>query len=251
MITADRLYTYIDEIAPFETQMGFDNAGFLVGNPSAQSDTVLVTLDVTHAVLAEAERVGAKIIVSHHPIIFNALKSVSADSVVYHAVQSGVAVISAHTNLDVAEGGVNDSLAEACGVIGDERFAEHCALLGHLAKPMNAVTFAKDIQNRLGLNGLRYSDHGKPIEKVMVSCGAGGENIFLAAQLGADALITGEIKHHEILFASEHRIAVFDLGHYGSENLISAKLAQQLSQQFPDTAFIPSSVFSDQMNYLS
>ena len=77
-----------------------------------------------------------------------------------------------------------------------------------------------------------------------------GEIFFLPKKCGADGFITGEIKHHEIIFANENNIAVFDLGHFNSENLIIPRLSKMLSDNFPDTAFLPSETFSDKLIYV-
>ncbi|MDR1565072.1 MAG: Nif3-like dinuclear metal center hexameric protein [Oscillospiraceae bacterium] len=107
---------YINKIAPYNTQMSFDNAGFLAGDINAECNTALVCLDITPRVIKEAVELGAELIVSHHPIIFSPLKSVTAGSIAYLLIKNNLAAICAHTNLDMASGGVNDALAEAIGL---------------------------------------------------------------------------------------------------------------------------------------
>lgn len=249
MIKAKDIYDFIDTFAPFETQMSFDNAGLIIGDENAVSDTVIVTLDVTAEVIQEAVEHNANIIVSHHPVIFYATKSLAGDSVPFLCARHNMTVISAHTNLDFSKGGVNDTLAELSGVIADEYSADNCTIIGHLEKPVKCRDFAKSLKHNLDISGLRYTDTGM-IQKIAVSCGAGGENIFTAKKYGTDAFITGEIKHHQIIYANDHHIAVFDLGHFNSENLIIPKLVKMLSEQFPDTNFIQSQTFSDKLIYL-
>ena len=250
MITAQKIYEYIDSIAPFETAMSFDNAGLLVGNPQQTVTKGLVTLDVTSKVVDEAVKKGAELIISHHPVIFNPIKNVLSDSVPYLAAKNNITIISAHTNLDVARGGVNDSLAGKIGVKIDEFFDEDCAAFGHLESEIESTKFAEQIKTQLECNGLRFTDRDGKIKTVVVSCGAGGDNIFLAKKLNADAFVTGEIKHHEIIFANENNIAVFDLGHYQSENHITEKLTKKLSENFPDVHFEKSAVFTDGIQYI-
>ena len=247
MVSAKELYDFIDSLAPFDTQMSFDNAGLLTGDKNTISDTVIISLDVTGDVIKEAVENNANIIISHHPVIFTPLKSLSSDSVPFLCARHNITVISAHTNLDIAKGGVNETLAEYAGVIADEYFTDDCMILGHLPQPADCKELAKSLAGHI--SGLRYTDTGI-IEKIAVSCGAGGNNIFLAAKCGADGFITGEIKHHEIIFANEKNIAVFDLGHFNSENLIIPVLAKKLSQRFPDTNFLCSKTFSDKLIYL-
>ena len=245
------LYEYINSFAPFDTAMSFDNVGILVGDKNARSEKVVLALDATAEVLREAYEAGAKIVVTHHPVIFNAIKSLDCESAPFLAAKYGITVLSAHTNLDIAEGGVNDSLAEAAGIVPDEKIAGECAISGHLEKGMSCREFAESLKNRLGLSGLRFTDNGRSIKKIMVACGAGGDSVVFAGEVGADAILTGEIKHHHILFANDRKIAVFDLGHFGSEGLIIPKLMDMLSRRFPDTEFIRAAADTDGMIYCS
>lgn len=250
MITASEIYDYINEIAPFDTAMSFDNAGLLIGSREQSSESVLLALDVTADVINEAVQKEAKIIVSHHPIIFNPIKSIVADSVQYLAVKKGLTVISAHTNLDIAVGGVNDTLAEAIGVHSAAGTDDDCFLVGELDEETDSRGFAEKIKSALDADGLRYTERKGNIKKVGIACGAGGSGIFAAAASGADAFVTGEIKHHEILFANERNIAIFDLGHFRSEDLVITKLTALLTKQFPDVKFEKAAFDVDKVLYI-
>lgn len=237
MIRAEYIKDFINSIAPFDAAMSFDNVGLLIGSPAARADRVLLALDATAAVLHEAAQKGASVVVTHHPVIFHPIKSMHSDSVPYLAARLGITVISAHTNLDIAPGGVNDTLARAVGVIPDGPTDAECTLTGTLPEPMDCQTLALHIRQALCLPGLRFTENDRPLRRVMVACGAGGSSVGSAIARGADALITGEIKHHEILQAADAGLAVFDLGHFGSEKLIVPRLKELLQQQFPDTVF--------------
>lgn len=250
MISAKKIYDFINSIAPFETAMSFDNVGILIGGADKASDKVLLALDASAEVIREAESIGAGIIVTHHPVIFNPIRSLDSGSIPYLAARAGITVISAHTNLDTARGGVNDTLAELIGIEMKQFFDEECALLGETKDEPFCAELAGRIKNCLGLNGLRYTDRGKRIKRVLVSCGAGGSNAELAQRHGADAIITGEIKHNFIVYANSYDIAVFDLGHYGSEKHIIPKLKKLLEKNFPDTEFIRAQADTDGMMYL-
>lgn len=249
MISAKQIYDYIDSIAPFSSQMGFDNSGLLVGCENTTSDRVLVALDATKSVLDEATNLDAAIIVTHHPVIFDPLKSLLSDSIPYLAAKLGITVISAHTNLDIARDGVNDTLAKAVGVDPEVRLDDECVCIGKLKNAEGCRTFAEKIRDKLKLKGIRFTDTGRDIRTVAVSCGAGGDSVFTAKKYGADAVVTGEIKHHEILFAKNNDIAVFDLGHYGSEKLIVPVLSDMLQGHFTDTEFIASRADTDGIIY--
>jgi len=250
MTTAKNIFDFINSFAPFETQMSFDNSGLLIGDENAVSDKVIVTLDVTRDVIEQAVSENVGIIISHHPVIFNPIKSLSSTSIPFLCAKNNLTIISAHTNLDIAPNGVNDTLARLCGVVPDKYINEECLIFGHLYETTDCPTFAEYIKNTLDISGLRFSDNGKYISKIAVACGAGGSNVFLAKKYSADAIITGEIKHHEIIFANDNNIAVFDLGHFNSENVIIPELIKKLSEQFPDINFIKSN-FTDKMKYVN
>lgn len=250
MITAEQIMYEIENIAPFSTAMGFDNVGLLIGNKNKQSDMVLLALDLTANVIREAADSNSGIVVTHHPVIFHPLKTIDSGSVPYLAVQNDLTVISAHTNLDIAPGGVNDSLAEALGVRSDSGTNEDCMLVGELSEPMEDIFFAETIRENLRGRGLRFVHRNGKVQKIAIACGAGGSSIFAAFEQGADALVTGEIKHHEILFAAEHNMAVFDIGHFRSEDLIIAKLADILNQRLPSAVFKQAKADKDPVFYL-
>ena len=161
MTSVKSIYEYINTFAPFETAMSFDNVGILIGDKNAHGNEILVALDATKAVIDEAVRKNIRIIVTHHPVIFNPIKSLSSDSIPYLAAKYGISIISAHTNLDIAENGVNDTLALSIGVNIQKRFVEDCTLYGELDREMSCREFAESIKNSLGLKGLRFTDMGK------------------------------------------------------------------------------------------
>ena len=250
MVYAKEIYDYINSFAPFDTAMSFDNVGLLIGDENTASNIVLLALDVTTQVIEEAVQKGAKIIISHHPIIFNPLKSIPTDSVQYLAVKNELTIISAHTNLDIAPGGVNDTLAQKIGIQFTEHTNENCMLTGELAEKTDSKSFALKIKSALSCHGLRYTERNGNIKRVTVACGAGGDSIFAAAKTGTQAFVTGEIKHHEILFANQNNISVFDLGHFRSEDMIITKLALILSEKFPDTKFEKADSDTDKVKYI-
>ena len=112
MPKAKEIYEYIDSFAPFCKQEEWDNSGFLIGDENVEVKSVLLALDCTNEVLEYAKKSGCELVITHHPIIFGALKQVKFGSEVYTAVNNGLSVICAHTSYDVAEGGVSDILAK-------------------------------------------------------------------------------------------------------------------------------------------
>lgn len=244
------IYNYIDSFAPFDTAMDFDNVGILVGDKNADITRTIITLDITDEVVSEAIKKSAQLIVSHHPVIFNPLKRLSADSVVYRLVQSGIGAISAHTNLDLSSDGTNTAMFNVLELQNMEQLEIDGGLVGNLKIPMSANELANFIKTKFNCDGLRFSDCKEKISRVALVAGAGGEGIFLAKEKHAQAFITGEIKHHEILFARQNGISVFDVGHSKCEELIVPVLYKKLSEKFPEIEFFESEKYTDGMNYI-
>ena len=149
-MTVREIYDAIDRIAPFQTAMDFDNVGILIGDENADVTKTLLCLDVTPRVLREAKSIGVELIISHHPVIFNPLRTVRPQNIIYALVQSGIAVISAHTNLDMAYPyGVNDALCRKLGLQNVRGILKEgetdIAYMGELPEEMTTEDFAAHI----------------------------------------------------------------------------------------------------------
>ena len=223
-------------LAPYELADGWDNVGLLVGADNAETDKALLALDITPEAVEEAHTIGAGLIVSHHPVIFEPLRALIPDHPVYLLARYGIAALCLHTNLDRAEQGVNTALAKALGLKNTAFYPGDYLLLGEPEHPMTADEFAVLVKERLDAPSVRYTDG--TVTRVALSSGGGGEGVELAKQYGFDAFVTGEIKHHQYLWAASHGIAAFDAGHFSTENVVIAPLQKRLSEAFPETAFI-------------
>ena len=160
-MTVQDIYNAVDEAAAFSTQMDFDNAGLLVGDPKANVTSALVALDVTDAVIDEALSRGSNLIVTHHPVIFHAIKKVTSDMLVYRLIRENISVICAHTNLDLACGGVNDILAQKLDLQDIALVPpENLLRVGKLSRGMTPPEFAYYVKQKLDLPALRYCDGG-------------------------------------------------------------------------------------------
>ncbi|MDD5952394.1 MAG: Nif3-like dinuclear metal center hexameric protein [Oscillospiraceae bacterium] len=248
MTTVQQIDRAINALAPFDTAMSFDNVGTLVGDPQKVVTKVLVSLDVTETVLAEAIAVGAQLIVTHHPVIFTPLKRLSADSLPYRLAESGIAVISAHTNYDLAPEGVNCCLANALSLIDveplalEEKTGLAEGLIGTLpGDAMAPEQFAMFVKERLGCGGVKYTVGRGPVKRVAVGCGAGSYLVFDAISHGADGFVTGESKHHELLAAVQGGLTMVDAGHFCTEDVAMMPLLEKLRAQFPAVQFQKSS----------
>lgn len=256
-MTVFDIYYHIDQIAPFNLTMDFDNTGLLVGDFSAEVSSVVLALDCTSDVINFALQNNANLIITHHPVIFNPIKKVCADSIVYQLIRHNINVISAHTNLDITKGGVNDCLARKLDlndisgltVLSPSDFKDNSIVsretlgrIGSLSSPMSARDFADFIKSKLNGTSIRYTNGGKLISKVAVCGGSGDSELHSAMALGADALVTGEVKHHLFVEASNSNFSLFEAGHFFTEDVVLDSLADSLSQQFKDISF---SVYHD------
>ena len=239
MATVMDVYRFLDEKAPFSTQMNFDNAGFLVGRGDKEVHTILVALDITETVVEEAAQAGAELIVSHHPIIFIPAKHITdqdpSGRKLLTLLEHNIAAICAHTNLDIAPDGVNDALAQALGLEQIGPFSEDG--LGHIgivSGALSAEAFAAQVKERLGANGVRFVDGGRPVCKVAVGGGACGDMGPAAIACGCDTFVTSDVKYHEFQEAEALGLNLIDAGHYPTENVVCPVLADWLLEGFPD-----------------
>lgn len=237
------IYDLIDAVAPFSTALDFDNCGLLVGDGNTVVTRALLALDITPAVVAEAASMNANLIISHHPVIFHPLKALGPQDVAYQLASRGIAALCCHTNLDLSPVcGVNVALGSKLGLRNVRRedvFGEDCVLFsGDLEEPLEPEAFAALVKERLSAPMVRYCSGGRPVQRVFYCSGSGGENVHLAACRGADAYLTGEIKHHEELEAVSSRLTCVAAGHYHTEKVFAEFLASYLKKRVPDTAFL-------------
>ena len=226
-------YGYLNSIAPFETQEDWDNSGMLVGDMNAEVKKAAVVLDITHEEIKKAKAIGADLIISHHPVIFNPIKSVTKGSVPYELVASSINALCCHTPLDIADGGTNDSLAKLLG-INVTRADDPILRLGTV-EPTTAQELAGKIAKTLNTK-VRYADAGKTIKKIAICTGAGCSLIEAAGEI--DAFITGDASQHNFLDCVQAGITLIAAGHYETEIIVVPVLVKKLQAQFPDIEII-------------
>lgn len=237
MATVAELLDWVDETYPFALAEDYDNCGLLLGSGEQQVSVCAVALDVTADVLSEAIAAGAQLIVTHHPVIFTPVRNVLDSSVVYDCVRASVAVISSHTCLDKAVGGVNDTLCVRIGLQEVCTVEDGLLRRGVLPEPVEPRAFARLCKERLGSGGVRVVAGNRPVRAVGVCSGAGGSFVEQAAAKGLDALLTGEVKHHEAVAARHAGITLVDAGHFETETVVVPELIRKLSDAFPDIRF--------------
>lgn len=249
MASIKDIYHYLDTLAPFSLQMGFDNSGFLVGRGDTPVKKVMVALDITREVIAEAVNAQCQLIVSHHPIIFHPAKRITdgdpTGECLLELVENRLGAICAHTNLDVVTGGVNDALAQALGLSQPELLHQDgidiqgrpygIGRVGTVSGFRSVKEFASFVQSRLNADGLRLEDAGRPVQKVAVGGGACGEYMKDALEKGCDTFVTADVKYNTFLDARALGLNLIDAGHFSTENVVCQTLAQWLNQGFPST----------------
>ena len=253
MATVREIYQYLDGLAPFSLQMDFDNAGFLVGRGDRTVDKVLVSLDITEEVVAEAAQLGCQLIVSHHPVIFFPAKSVTDATpdgrILLSLVEHNIAAVCAHTNLDAVCGGVNDALARKLGLTNIEQLKQDgvdssgrpygIGRVGNTAGvPMYAPAFAAFVKETLGANGVRFVDARRPVRRVAVGGGVCADMLKDALALGCDTFVTADVKYNGFLDAKALGVNLIDAGHYPTEQVVVPVLAKWLSAGFPQVQVV-------------
>ena len=221
----------IEKLFPPELAESYDNIGLLCGSGEKEVKTILVTLDTNLAVAKEAVKVGADMIVSHHPILFGGIKRIDygtpTGKMLKLLIENDIAVFAAHTNLDSAKGGINDALAKLfelkdIKVLEPNSNNQKAGLgrYGKLKKPITLFELAEMTKEKLGTPRVRMS--GRPdtvIENLAIASGSCSEVIPTAMRKGCEAIITGDMKYHETIENVEAGICIIDAGHYPTETI--------------------------------
>ncbi len=237
MTTVKNIYDYINSIAPFDTQEEWDNSGHLIGDFRKEVKKCVMALDATKEVCLFAKEVGADMLLTHHPIIFGGVQDVKSDSAVYILANAGIAGVSAHTNFDMARGGINDNLAELLGLNNIRNVEGSFISVGELDMEMSIDDFAEFVCDKLDCKGIRFTKTDKLIKTVAVGGGACEEKTPIAMK-NADCFLTGDMKYHKMLDACEDGFTVISAGHYETENAAFLMLKDKLEALFADIEFI-------------
>lgn len=226
-----RLCDILNNIAPFSTSCEWDNCGAILdcGN---NFDRVLFALDATADSIALAQQLKCGAIVSHHPAIFGqGLKKITSKDVVAIAAMKQISLFAVHTCWDAANGGVNDVLCQKLGILDVQKL--DLGRIGTL-NMKNAAMLAEHVKKTINARCVTFVDGKKPITKVAVIGGAGGDYIETALLAGCDALVTGEIKHHEMLLARQLGITVICAGHFATEVISIEALRRAVQHKAED-----------------
>ena len=280
----DEVLDCIREMAPEELAEPWDNCGLIVDPGRGSAERAVVCLDVTGAAVSEAVRIGAGLIVCHHPLIFNPVKKITRSrapgSLLFELIKNDIAVYAAHTNVDKTYGGLNDLLAGIVGLdaarsgagpapadehagAGQAPTDEHAGAaadairrtgaqapaqpharlenyrVGTLPAPLCAGEFFKYVRNRLKLDALAVSypqpraAADRPVQKVLVMCGAYDIKPEAIDALEPDAVVCGEIRHHEALELTDRGVFVARAGHHETERFFVSLIEKWIKEKHP------------------
>jgi len=252
----------IEKKAPIYLKEEWDNVGLMVGDAAIEITSILVALDCTLEVIEEAIEKDCNLILTHHPLIFHSLNSVTNQdllgSKIYKLIDNNIAVYSAHTNLDRVKGGLNDIL---CNILGLNNYIEMSLVeedrgIGRLVQLLKGTTMEnlmEHITKKLDLGLIRYTgDKSRLISKIAIINGSGSDYFNTFYKLGAECIITGDTKHHQVLDYMELNLSTIDIGHFDSEWLPFKVFCEELKEElkdknmiFSEKSFTPYKVFKN------
>ena len=262
MATVADILLYIESISPPYMAESWDNVGLLCGHTEKEVKKILVALDPFRNVIGEAIELGADLIVTHHPLILgDSLKSVNGDTetgrCLLTLIEHGIAAINAHTNLDLAPGGINDILAQTLALQNievvnpagtDSEGRPYGLLRAGTVAEQPLERFLATVKEKLGCQAIRYAG-SVPVRKVCVGGGSCGGAYAEAFAQGCDTLVTADVKYSQFRSAYELGMNLIDAGHFHTENPTMPVLARKLGGAFPGVDVIMSEKHRDCMKF--
>ena len=250
----------IEEFAPLALQESYDNSGLIVGREDDEVHCALLAVDVTEEVIAEAVRVGCDMIITHHPIVFHAMKRFNSASqterCVEEAIRRGIVLYAAHTNLDSTPQGMSWRVGEMLGLremhVMQASTADGAGfgVVGELAEAVPSEVFMREVMERFGVKALRHGDIVKEhVQRVAICTGAGGSLIDEARRSGADIYLTADLRYNDFM-RHENVIILADMGHFESEYCAIQILFDILSKKIPIFAVRKSVCSRNPVNYM-
>ena len=263
MATVADILAYIESIAPPYMAESWDNVGLLCGRREKTVRRLLVALDPFATVIDEAIRENCDLIVTHHPLIFRdnlmaVNESTQTGENLLTLMEHGIAAINAHTNLDLAPGGINDVLAATLGLSDiqvlnpegtDGEGRPYGLLHWGTVEELPLEAFLAQVKSSLNAQGLRYVNGGKPVQKVAVGGGSCADGMYEVVAAGCDTFVTSDIKYNQFRTAFELGLNLIDAGHFHTENPTMPILAEKLRTAFPDVEVLFCANHTDCMNF--
>lgn len=261
MATVKDILNCVQTLAPTYMKESWDKVGLNCGHLNAPVTKVLIALDPFASVCQEAKELGAELLVTHHALIwqpgFVTDESAWGKNTLF-LIENGIAHINAHTNLDCAPGGVNDILASTLGLQNiqvvsptgtDEEGRPYGLLRQGQVSTQTLEEFMATVKEKLGCQGLRYVNCGKPVSRVAVGGGACAGYIAQAVAAGCDTFVTADVRYNQFWDAQDLGINLIDAGHFHTENPVCQVLYDAISAAFPEISVIISKNHCDAMNF--
>ena len=247
MTKAIDITNYLDEFFPRDTAESYDNPGYITGSANTKVKRVVLALDATSDAVKFAADAKAQMLIVHHPLIFGGINSVCEDDykgrIITSMIRNNITSFAAHTNLDKNDMFSNSILAQVLG--GTESSVDApenvcCGVYCELKVKTTVKEFAKEITQRLDSTGvITYAPHSRKVKKLFVQGGAFDEESNpTVLELGADTVVSGEIKHHVMLELEEYGISAFVAGHNATERVFMEHLRGVLEEAFPEVEFV-------------
>ena len=248
MTKVSKILGTIEKYAPSHLCFDGDNVGLLVGSLKQEVSRILLTLDVDEYVVKEAIEKNANLIISHHPVMFRPISTLTDDCpqqrCIRLMIENSISLISAHTNLDSVNGGLNDYLCKKLSITNTEVIDVTGEYEGCLSGFGRVGEFEKEItlkdtlslcSERLNCKGLRYvGNTDTVIKRVAVNSGSGADVIPYCIKHKVDALITGDVKYNQARDAYESGLCIIDAGHYETERIVTELFEEILKKEFGD-----------------
>ncbi len=253
-VSIKNIIEHLELLAPKSFAEGWDNVGLMIGDENTEVSKVLVALDCRDEVIDEAIEKGAELIITHHPFIFKGIKNIDQkfplSRKIAKAIKNNIAVYSAHTNLDIADGGTNTVLADLLELENTEgllpiRDNLFLGRTGYLKNEMSFYEFALEVKNKLGADSLTVNgDPKRIIKKVGLCTGKACDTDFLAAaaEKGCDVYISGDMGYHDAQNAEDLGLCIIDGTHYLTEVIVVPELCRYIKEKFKDIDVIISNI---------
>ncbi len=244
--TTQDVIDLIDKEASFKFAEDWDNSGLQAGNMSWHVKKILISLDLTIQVMIEAVKLKADLVLTHHPLLIKPPRCIDFNcmpgSAIAISAKEKISIVSAHTNLDKAQNGLNDYFAQIIGLkeitpLNDglnknmdfNNELINIGRKGKLEETSSLKSFALKVKEKLNLKYIRVTGENElKIDSVAVVTGSGGSMIEDFFQSKADVFITGDVKYHEARIVEEKKLGMIDVGHFGSEYIAIQLLANKL-----------------------
>ena len=245
-----QLLSHIDSFAPFSTAEEWDNPGLMTGSYSCEVRKIAVCLDAVSEAVIEAEKNNCNVIVCHHPLIFRPIKHVTDDSeqgrTIINAIKRNINIISAHTNWDKAQGGVNDTLAKLIGLNVIDSLGEY-GIFGKMNESMNLHDFLEHVKTSWNLSHIDLYSQELPekISRVSLCGGSGAEFWKQAKKFNSDIYLTADMKYHELSDANNDGLSIGLINHGEMERASLKEFAQKISQSGIETIIINVNALSE------